>query len=181
MSTACSKTLPLFCTSLLTLSCRFRRTSAFAGDAVFIANRRLQCETWAAGGTPAYCYRFNTRINGEPVAIGSTHYDEIAFVFYNTRGDGYQASPNPFGDEPQSYYDLARLMSNSWASFIYDQDPNSFRLNDTVTPLWPVYDNADPRDIVWDADVTILAYVEPDTFRSEAISTINSLNDVYPR
>ena len=99
----------------------------------------------------------------------------------NTRGDGYQASPNPFADEPRSYYDLARLMSSSWASFIHDLDPNSFRLNDTVTPLWPVYDNDDPRDLVWDADVSILAYVEPDTFRSEGISVINSLNSVFLR
>ena len=109
------------------------------GDAVFIANRRLQCQTWAAGGTPAYCYRFNTRPNGASLVSGATHYDEIAFVFDNTYGYGYAASPNPFADEPQRYYDLARLMSSSWASFIHDLDPNSFRLNGTVIPLWPVY------------------------------------------
>ncbi|EPT02238.1 hypothetical protein FOMPIDRAFT_1059299 [Fomitopsis schrenkii] len=160
---------------------QFRRTSAYTGDAVFIANRRLQCQTWAASGTPAYCFRFNTRVSGRSLVDGPTHYDDIAFVFDNTHGYGYLASPNPFQDEPQSYYDLARLMSSSWASFIHDLDPNSFRLNDTVTPLWPVYSNDDPRDIVWDADVPGSAYVEPDTFRSEGIAIINSLNDVFLR
>ena len=37
----------------------YRRTSAYAGDTTFIANRRLVCETWAAAGVDAYCYRFN--------------------------------------------------------------------------------------------------------------------------
>lgn len=38
---------------------QYRRTAAYAGDEVFIANRRLTCQTWAGAGVPAYCYRFN--------------------------------------------------------------------------------------------------------------------------
>ncbi|KZT75141.1 alpha/beta-hydrolase [Daedalea quercina L-15889] len=159
----------------------YRRTSAYAGDAVFIGPRRFQCQTWTAGGTPAYCFRFNTRPNGVPIELGVTHFQEVAFVFDNTNGYGYDVAPDPFAGEPESYFALAKLMSNSWASFIHDLDPNSFRLNDTVTPQWPVYDNADPQDFVFDANVTELAYPESDTFRADGISTIMSLFRVYHR
>lgn len=72
-------------------------------------------------------------------------------------------------------------MSSSWASFIHDLDPNSFRLGDTVTPLWLVYGNVELRNLVWDAEVSVLAYTEPDTFRLEGISTLISLNPVFLR
>ncbi|KAH9937174.1 Alpha/Beta hydrolase protein [Fomitopsis serialis] len=159
----------------------YRRTSAYIGDVVYIAPRRLQCQTWAAGGTPAYCYRFNTRPNGIPIESGVTHFQEVAFVFDNTNGYGYDVTPDPFAGVPASYFALAKLMSNSWASFIHDLDPNSFRRNDTVTPQWPVYDNADPQGFVWDANVTGLAYPEPDTFRASGISTILSFNRAFRR
>ena len=46
----------------------YRRSAAYFGDVVMIANRRGACETWAANGLPAYCYRFNsTYINGRRV------------------------------------------------------------------------------------------------------------------
>ena len=38
----------------------YRRSAAYFGDVVMIANRRGACETWAANGLPAYCYRFNS-------------------------------------------------------------------------------------------------------------------------
>ncbi|EPT06072.1 hypothetical protein FOMPIDRAFT_1044541 [Fomitopsis schrenkii] len=148
---------------------------------MLIAPRRFQCQTWAAGGAPAYCYRFNTRPNGASAELGVTHFQEVAFVFDNTNGYGYDVYPNPFGGMPESYFSLAKLISSSWASFIHDLDPNSFRLHDTTTPPWPVYDNADPQDFVWDANVTELAYSEPDTYRAEGIAAILSLNRVLHR
>ena len=153
--------------------CRYRRSTAYTGDVVIIGNRRFRCQIWAAGGTPAYCYRSNTRPNGASLVSGAAHYDEVASVFDNTHGYGYCASPNPSENEPQSYCKLAR-MSSSWASFIHDLDPNSFRLGDTVTPLRPMYDNADRRNLAWYAEVSVLAYAEPDTFRSKDISTLIS-------
>ncbi|KAH9837051.1 Alpha/Beta hydrolase protein [Rhodofomes roseus] len=164
-----------------TYGLQYRRTSAYAGDVVFIASRRLQCHTWAAGGTPAYCYRFNTRPNGISLESGVTHFQEVAFVFDNTNGYGYDMVPDPFDGVPESYFTLAKLMSRSWASFIYDLDPNSFRPNDTVTLQWPVYDTANPQDFVWDADLTELAFPEPDNYRADGISTIISLNRAVHR
>ncbi|KAI0728491.1 carboxyesterase [Fomitopsis betulina] len=159
----------------------YRRTSAYAGDATFIAARRYQCQTWTAGGNAAYCYRFNTRPNGLSIYAGVDHFQEVSFVFDNTEGYGYDVTPNPFGGVPESYYQLAKLMSSSWASFINSLDPNTFRADDTATPLWPVYDNNNPRDIVWDANVTGLAWVEADTFRADGINAILSLNHAFRR
>lgn len=139
---------------------------------------------FAAGGNAAYCYRFNTLPNGVSIDYGVTHFQEVAFVFDNTGGYGYDVSPDPFAGVPEGYFELAKLMSASWASFIHDLDPNSFRQGSGVwadTPLWPAYSVSDPLDIVWDANVTGLAWVEPDTFRKEGIDTIISYNHVFMR
>ncbi|KAL9109755.1 MAG: hypothetical protein Q9227_005624 [Pyrenula ochraceoflavens] len=163
----------------------YRRTSAYAGDAVFIANRRLTCETWASASVPAYCYRFNTVPNGVGFPAFVTHFQEVAFVFNNVDGLGYAI--NPFGGEPQSYFDLSKLMSCTWASFVHDLDPNSFRNASGAgaqiagsSAEWPAY-SAGAENIVWDANVTQLAYTEPDTFRSAGIDLINQGSLVYQR
>lgn len=154
---------------------QYRRSAAYFGDMVMIANRRGTCETWAANGIDAYCYRFNTIPAGLDWETGVTHFQEVAFVFDNTDGLGYNAehgSVNPFQDKPQSYYNLAKLMSCSWASFIYDLDPNGFSPRHASAATWPAYSMDDPQNIVWDANVTSLAYTEADTFRKEGIKWI---------
>lgn len=153
----------------------YRRSSAYFGDVVMIANRRGACETWAANGLDAYCYRFNTIPNGVNWETGVTHFQEVAFVFDNLQGLGYNAehgTVNPFGGKPPSYAGLAKLMSCSWASFIYDLDPNGFQGRQAGAAAWPAYSLSNPQNIVWDANVTGLAYAEPDTFRSEGIQWI---------
>ncbi|KAJ4370038.1 hypothetical protein N0V83_005802 [Neocucurbitaria cava] len=47
---------------------QFRRSASYFGDLVFIANRRLTCQTWAAANLSAYCYRFNAIPAGIPVS-----------------------------------------------------------------------------------------------------------------
>lgn len=104
-----------------------------------------------------------------------THFQEVAFVFDNIHGYGYNAehgTVNPFQNKPQSYIDLAKLMSQSWASFIYDQNPNNYTGRHVGTADWPVYSVDEPRNIVWDANVTELAYAEPDTWRAAGIEFI---------
>lgn len=152
----------------------YRRSAAYFGDVVMIANRRGTCEAWTAHGVPAYSYRFNTIPAGIPWEVGVTHFMEVAFVFDNTQGLGYNAahsSVDPFEDKPESYVALAKLMSSSWASFIYDLDPNGFKGRNAGTPDWPVY-SAGAENIVWDANSTELAYPEPDTFRESGIRWI---------
>lgn len=159
---------------------QWRRSAAYYGDAIFIANRRLACQTWASAGVDAYCYRFNVLVNGLPAEIGATHFQEVAFVFDNVDGLGYATSP--FAGEGQSFVDLASLMSNSWASFVHDLDPNSFRSGSGYgdAPAWPLYsaDQAQAQLIVWENGTT---HLEPDTFRAAGMALINSFNLVYGR
>ena len=153
----------------------YRRTSAYAGDVTMIANRRGTCEAWARAGVPAYCYRFDTIPNGIPWYSGVGHFQEVAFVFDNTDGLGYDAqhgTVNPFGNKSEAYTDLAKLMSSSWASFIHDGDPNGFMGRYEQAEPWPVYSLDEPRNMVWDANRTELGYAEPDTWRAEGIRFI---------
>lgn len=163
---------------------QFRRSASYYGDQFFIALRRLTCQTWAAAGVPAYCYRFNAIPAGILPTIGVTHFQEVSFVFLNLLGVGYEpVAVPPFANKTQSYRDLSRLMSSSWASFVSDLDPNSWRESGAwngTEELWPQYDAANPQDFVFDANVT--SHVEADTYRKEGMDLINANNlDVYGR
>lgn len=62
-----------------------------------------------------------------PWTYGAVHFQEVAFVFYNTMGLGYpqNLNPNPLGGpERPKYLKLALQMSRSWISFINYGDPN---------------------------------------------------------
>lgn len=163
---------------------QFRRSASYFGDQVFIANRRLTCQTWAAAGLSAYCYRFNAIPAGLPPVIGVTHFQEVAFVFLNLEGVGYlPAAVPPFTNKSDSYRNLARFMNSNWISFVHDLDPNSWRETyawDGPEELWPMYDLSNPQDFVFDANVT--SYTESDTYRKWGIDLINANNkDVYNR
>lgn len=164
---------------------QYRRSSAYFGDVVMIANRRGACEAWTAAGVPAYSYRFDTTPAGVPYYEGVPHFQEVSFVFDNVDGLGYNAlhgTVNPFANESSSYTQLAELMSKSWASFIYDLDPNGFAGRYEGADAWPVYSLEEPQNIVWDGNATgTLAYAEPDTFRAEGIQYILDHAKVYGR
>lgn len=66
---------------------QFRRAAAYTGDEVFIANRRLTCETWAAAGVPAYSYRFNVIPAGLQFV---DHFQEVSSVFYNVSTSNFR-------------------------------------------------------------------------------------------
>lgn len=72
-------------------------------------------------------------------------------------------------------------MSKSWASFIYDSDPNYEVSWPESAPAWPQYSLDKPENIVWDANVSALAFVEPDTFREEGIRWILDHAEEYNR
>lgn len=104
-------------------------------------------------------------------------------MFDNENGVGYPPiALDPFQGKPQNFFDLAKLMSRSWASFIHSGDPNAWMQGRYAgAPMWPVYSVESPMNMVWDANVTGLAYPEPDTWRAEGIALINSFNLAYNR
>ena len=175
---------PLRKKSLLTFHLRAKcivlRASTFAGDAVFIAPRRSTCEALARVGMPAYSYRFDTIPHGQ---VWPTHFHEVAFVLDNTEGHGYHLPihPRPFHDKPESYFRLSKFISRSWVSFFVHHDPNAWRRRgqwDGTEPEWPVYDNDEAKNIVFQPDTT---HIEPDTWRAEQIKLINDNAHVFQR
>ncbi|KLU88025.1 hypothetical protein MAPG_07012, partial [Magnaporthiopsis poae ATCC 64411] len=127
--------------------------------------------TWARAGLPVWSYHFNVLVNGISPALGATHFQEVAFVFNNTRGLGYDTAVavNPFEGKPPTFGRLADVMSRMWVAFIVSGDPNAHR-GVTNAVRWPRYDeDGQPRNMVFDVNVTALAYAEPDTYRTEQI------------
>ncbi|KAF2729952.1 alpha/beta-hydrolase [Polyplosphaeria fusca] len=151
-----------------------RRSDAYYGDVAMIAPRRKTCRLWAAAGLPTFCYRFNTIPHGVPPEVGTTHFQEVAFVFDNTIGGGYgypNVSEKPFEGEPQGYFDLAAVMSGAWVGFVAEGRPGDW---------WPEY--GDGVNWVFDANVTGLGYEERDDWRAEGIELIGSWDeDVFER
>jgi cholinesterase len=166
----------LGCERVPEMGYQWRRTNAYAGDVMMHANRRFQCEAWTETSTPAYCYRFNVHSADVPLIMGATHFEEVAFVFHNIEGMGYHYG-KPFEGTPESYKQLAKLMTSMWASFIHDLDPNSGIRGSPVH--WDPYGRKKPVDLLFDANVT--SHMEPDTWRKKGIAYINSKADVYNR
>ncbi|KAK3626610.1 hypothetical protein LTR56_019676 [Elasticomyces elasticus] len=110
-----------------TFGLQFKRSSAAAGDVSMHAPRRLTASLWAAGNATVYTYRFNVIPNGISWAYGAVHFQEVAFVFYNTMGLGYpqNGNPNPLGGVfREEYLRVAKLMTRMWISFVNYGDPN---------------------------------------------------------
>jgi carboxylesterase type B len=70
---------------------------------------------------------FDAIVNGLNYLAGAVHFQEVAFVFYNTEGLGYpqNGGPNPLGGpERESLLVLAKQMCRMWISFVNYGDPN---------------------------------------------------------
>ncbi|KAK8016798.1 carboxylesterase family protein [Apiospora rasikravindrae] len=147
----------------------WKRVAAFAGDWAYQAPRRAWAEAWAASGLPTYTYSFNVLSTGIEPIVGSTHFQEVAYVFDNTAGLGYDTAVavNPFGGKPEPYFELADLMSRMWVSFVTTLDPNHHETPDHEEVAWPAYRLEEARNLAFDANVTALAYVQGDDYRKE--------------
>ncbi|KAL6359047.1 hypothetical protein LRP88_09246 [Fusarium phalaenopsidis] len=144
---------------------QYKRASAFAGDYQQHSGRRLLVESYAAANLPVYSYLWNVYVNGLGPIYGATHFQEVAFVFNNIHGVGY--ATNPFEGKPETFVELADLMSKMWVSFIHGTDPNVSGGNSTLA--WPKYTLDKPDNYVFDVNHTALAYLEKDDYREAPI------------
>jgi carboxylesterase type B len=62
---------------------QFKRGSAIGGDIVMIGPRRLTCEVWNEAGVDVYSYNWNQTDYGTPGSAGTTHFQEVVYVFDN--------------------------------------------------------------------------------------------------
>lgn len=113
--------------SQASLGVQWKRESAYAGDLQQHAPRRSLSQTWAQYNVTSYSYLFNVFPAGFDATIGVTHFTEVAFMMHNVDGLGYEnaVASNPFAGKPESYVQVATMMSRMWASFIVDLDPNN--------------------------------------------------------
>lgn len=105
-------------------------------------------------------------------------------MFNNILGVGYPPqSKNPFEGKGEGTVGLARFMSSSWVGFVWDLEPNGWRVGagwEGMEEEWPRYEVGAPMNIVLDANVS--SYAEPDTYRLEGMKLINENNfGVYRR
>lgn len=116
------------------LGVQWKRECAYVGDLKMHAPRRFISQIWASHNLSSWSYHFNVLVNGLSSAIGATHFQEVAFVFHNLQGLGYNTSVavDPFANEPSTFNRLATIMSRMWISFIVDGNPNT---NNGTSPL----------------------------------------------
>ncbi|GAA6022851.1 hypothetical protein JCM11491_007018 [Sporobolomyces phaffii] len=139
-----------------------KRSCSIGGDVAMIAPRRYLAEN-AAKFSPVYSYRFDSVPENATIETGITHFQEVAYVFSNPL-----PTQNPLGTRPGDA-ELARLMTSQWISFIHDLTPNNNAIDGSVE--WPNYQES-PQNFVFRRNGS---WVEPDTFRQQEISYINSL------
>ncbi|RSL63829.1 hypothetical protein CEP53_004297 [Fusarium sp. AF-6] len=108
----------------------YGQSSLYLGDFLFNAGRRFSAQIWSQFGVPAYSYRFDIVPNGiSPHVLGATHFQEVAFVFRNLAGEGYDI--NPFASESvevaRQLQELSLQMTGMWINFVNTLTPNHHR------------------------------------------------------
>ncbi|KAI5236686.1 lipase 2 [Aureobasidium subglaciale] len=157
-----------------TFGLQFKRSSAIAQDLSMNAARRLTAHWWARHGAKSYTYIFNALVNGLSYFAGAVHFQEVAFVFYNTEGLGYpqNGGPNPLGGpERESLVALAKQMCRMWISFVNYGDPNQ-HLGLSAEP-WNAVDADEPEYYYFQQNATSSSL--PDLVRAEGVSYIEEL------
>ncbi|EPS37896.1 hypothetical protein H072_8517 [Dactylellina haptotyla CBS 200.50] len=160
---------------------QYHRAAAIIGDYFFIANRRYVAEQLAAQGVPVWSYRFRARAQGYQTWYRAGHFTEVAFVFHNLNGDGYNGPydhGNPLGGDNASYYvQLSDFMCHSWVRFIATGDPRTGTGPHDVK--WLQYHEGSGKssmvfDVERDGDDFIGgSYIEKDDFRAAGIAYMN--------
>jgi len=145
------------------------------GDLEIKAGQRALCEAYSQ---IARCYslRFDAIPNrrddqGKPQFVA--HGAEIAPLFQNFDGMGWEPGHNPFSKASENYYDMARTLGLLWASFITHSDPNTGRKGAEDQVMWLGYSVDRPVNLV--LNESGVPWVEPDTYRAEAIKVINEV------
>lgn len=112
-----------------TIGLQYKRANTLLTDLVHKGPVRYAAQLWlglnSKSTSPLYIYNANTTVSTGGLWYGAAHGFELPYMFYNLNGTGWegdQSSPfhggNPFTGRPQSYIDLATVMSGMWASFV---------------------------------------------------------------
>ncbi|KAJ4250899.1 hypothetical protein NW762_011549 [Fusarium torreyae] len=153
------------------LGLQYRRANALWGDIVIQYLRRRANQAWSKHNVTNYAYRFDVTVDADTPFIGSTHFQEVAFVFSNLKGNGYATSPfNGSGSYPTQAKALSKTMSTAWVNFFTKLNPNG--LTDVGGVAWPTYGSPQSgKEVVFTLNST---YVEMDKWRAKGIDWLIS-------
>ncbi|KAK6359917.1 hypothetical protein TWF696_001044 [Orbilia brochopaga] len=155
---------------------QYHRAAAIVGDWFFIANRRFMSRALASQGCDTWSYRYRTRNQGFQTWYRAGHFAEIAPLFLNFEGIGYDGpydNGNPMGGVNAPYYrKLGDFMSRNWISFVHDLDPRTATKPGEVQ--WLKYSEGNGKSqIVFDIGVDGGTYMETDDYREEGMAFMN--------
>lgn len=146
---------------------QWRRSAAIGGDLVMIAQRRKMCEQYTSADQTVYSYRFDTPLWNATTPIYIKHFDNVVFSFQNISG---ALGPLP---KYESYSELSHSIGKAYANFVGTLDPNGVGGgNQSGLPYWPEWKDAERVNVVLNSNGS---FIEPDMFREEGISFINSI------
>lgn len=152
-----------------TKGAQYRRAVGLGGDITMVSGRRKMAELFTEANAAVYSYRFDQRIWSQDEWVGVKHFDNVAFSFQNISGE---LGPSPKYDE---HAELGRVIGEAYIRFVNNLDPNPVTVDkgarDLKVPHWPIYDIAEPKNIVFNATEV---WVEDDDWRKEGIDFINS-------
>ncbi|PWY68959.1 carboxylesterase family protein [Aspergillus sclerotioniger CBS 115572] len=162
------------------LGYQWKRSSAYNGDKVMHAGRRMASEAWARHGVDVYAYVYDVLFHAKWWEYGAQEQDDIAFVFHNVTLSE-SLSPTDQADQKKTFEPLSYLMSSMWISFVSTMSPNNIPINGTN--IWPRYNVQNPEALVFDVNATQLCRIETDNYRSGAIAYWMDLftTDGYPK
>ena len=120
-----------------------QRLTALMTDLFRIGSIRIAERKVAAGGAPAFMYRFDFTTPVLEGRLGAPHAVEIAFCFDNLDTTGLH------GGRPEAPA-LAGRVSEAWLAFARTGDPNHPNL-----PPWPSYDTARRATMLFDVESTV--------------------------
>ncbi|KAH7013362.1 Alpha/Beta hydrolase protein [Ilyonectria destructans] len=151
---------------------QYKRAIALSTDQLFLAWRRIRTDAWFNHGVPTYSYLFESPLTTSREYMGTTHFTEIGYVFYNRLGLGYPAAINPLANASKDVLALAKLTTRMWISFIHDLDPNNHGIRGV--DKWPVYNATGGYGENFHLTPKTFG-VTPDTFRLAGTIFINSV------
>lgn len=113
-----------------TVGFQLKRFAGIVTDLIFVAPTRFSAHQWQKHNfTNLYVYNANTTVSKGDRSYGAAHGLDLPYMFYNLNGTGWEgdnppfSGGNPFEGRPQSYIDLAKVMSGMWVSFFNNGVP----------------------------------------------------------
>lgn len=96
------------------------------GDMMFTAGRRFATQAWARANVPSYSFLFDAvPANMDPDTLGAAHFSDVAYMFRDTEGFGWETNPFPGKSSlRKKHVKLAELMSRMWIGFATKRNPN---------------------------------------------------------